>query len=77
MSRNLRDANLLEWEVFASAGDFGMPDRAYIVFNCLSDRRLRPRYVRQEGDKAEAEALVAGIAEPELEALFSQSVELD
>ena len=58
MSRTIQDADFLEWEVFASAAESGFSDRAQVVFNCLSNRWLRPRAVELEGDVADAERLV-------------------
>jgi hypothetical protein len=66
MSRTFLDENFREWEAFASAGRFGLPDRAYIIFHCLTDRALPPRFLPTDGDKAAAERDVARLPDPEL-----------
>jgi hypothetical protein len=64
--RRIVDENFREWEAYASAGRFGLPDRAYILFHCLTDRSLTPRYVEDDGDKAIAERRVATASDREL-----------
>lgn len=73
MSRTFQDRDLMVWEVYPSAGDFGYSERPHLVFNCLSDRLLHPRFVELEGDEADAERLVADSSEPQLSALLEQS----
>ena len=77
MSRTIQDANLLEWEVFASAADSGFSERPQIVFNCLTNRMLRPRVVELAGDVADAERLIAKGTQADLTALFQRAAPLD
>lgn len=64
--RRLVDADFREWEAYASTGRFGLPDRAYIIFHCLTDRGLTPRYVVADGGKAEVERTVVTASDREL-----------
>lgn len=77
MSRTFQDANLLEWEAYASGGAHGYAERARIVFHCLSDRAQRARVVQLDGDQSEAERTVAEASEPELAGLLAGAAELD
>ena len=77
MSRTIQDADFLEWEVFASAADSGFADHSQVVFNCLSNRWLRPRAVELEGDVAVAERLVADGSSVELLEMFQQAKPID
>ena len=76
MSRTIQDANLEIWEAYASAGDFGFPERSTIVFHCLSDRTRRARAIQRQADKAEVEHEVSALSEPELVALLAEAREL-
>ena len=73
MSRTIQDADFLEWEVFASSAASGFADRAQLVFNCLSNRWLRPRAVELDGDVADAERIVADGTPVELLEMFRKA----
>lgn len=73
----LLDDDLKEWEVFATTGRFGFPDRARVVFRCVSDPQERARAVAIEGDKSDAEAIVAGRSEAELREMMEAAEVLD
>jgi len=75
--RKLHDDNLLEWEVYASSGDFGLATPARIMFLCLSDRSIRPRFVEDRWDKAAAEETVVRASDAELRELLDRSQEID
>lgn len=77
MSRVFTDDELLTWEAFPSGGPFGYPDRAAIVFQCLSDPDRRARYVRLNDDNASAERFVVQARDAELKALLEDSKQLD
>ena len=77
MSRLFTDESLLTWEAYASGGAFGLPDDPKIVFHCLSDPNRRARFVRHEGDDADAARLVLEAPESDLLGLFRDSTELD
>ena len=63
MSKTFQDENFLVWEAFPSGGDFGFDDDVRIVFHCVTDRRIRPRFVDTDDDSADA-ARVIELAEP-------------
>jgi hypothetical protein len=77
MSHTFTDENLMQWEAFASSGNFGFAERPKIVFNCLSDPDRRPRYVERPGDEADAEEQVMDYDEHQLRELFRQSKPLE
>ena len=77
MSHTFTDENLLTWEAFASGGDYGLALRPRIVFNCLSDPTVRPRYVERPGDEADAEEEVIDYDEHQLRDLLRQSQPLE
>ena len=58
MSRLFTDDGLLTWEVFASGGDYGLPQKPHLIFHCLSIPERRARFVEQDGDNADAERSV-------------------
>ncbi len=77
MSRVFLDDNLLSWEVYASGGKFGLPERPKIVFHCLSEPFRRGRYVVHDGDNADAEEAVHSLPEDRLRELLREARELD
>jgi hypothetical protein len=78
MSRTFTDGDLLVWEVYASGGPYGLPDRPKIVFNCLSAPDSRARFVVFGGsDSAGAEALVVDSDDERLRTLLAEARELD
>jgi hypothetical protein len=78
MSATFTDEELVTWEAYSSGGDFGLPTRPKVVFNCLSDTSRRPRYVEfTGGDEADAEQLVHGYDEATLRQMLRESRELE
>ncbi|HEX8829562.1 MAG TPA: hypothetical protein VF705_00260 [Longimicrobium sp.] len=77
MSHTFTDENLLTWEAFASSGNFGLAIKPRIVFNCLSDPSLTPRYVERAGDEADAEEQVHEFSEQQLRDLLHKSRPLE
>jgi hypothetical protein len=78
MSVTFTDENLVTWEAYASAGQFGLPFRPKVVFNCVSDPLRRPRYVEYSGgDEADAEQLVHQYDEETLRQMLRESQELE
>ena len=73
MSREFLDENFVEWEAFASTGKFGFPDGPLIVFNCLSDRTIRPRVVRMAGAEVDAQRKLEQSSVQDLLALFNRA----
>lgn len=77
MSRIFSDGELMMWEVFASTGRHGLPDRPKIVFHSLSDPHRRPRVIQHDGDNATAQRAVAELPDAALRELLARSAELD
>lgn len=77
MSHTFTDENLLTWEAFASSGNFGLAIKPRIVFNCLSDPSLAPRYVERPGDESDAEELVHELGDEKLRALLRDAKPLE
>lgn len=76
MSRVFTDDGLVTWEAYASGGKFGLPEKPKIVFHCLSDPGVPPRFLMHEGDEADAEGLVHGADDAELRKMLIASSEL-
>lgn len=76
MTRTIQDRDLLLWEAYATAGDFGYPDHSKLVFHCLTDPSRRARIVPREGDKSDVEHEVATLTEAELVALLEAGEEV-
>ena len=70
--RTILDNNMLTWEVYAS----GKSERPQIVFNCLSNRALRPRYIAPDGDEAQAERAVLEASDKQLQEMLRRSTEV-
>ena len=77
MARVFTDGEFRTWEAYASGGKFGLPERPKIIFNCLSDQDRRARYVRFEGNQADAEEAVAEMPADRLQEMLTKSYELD
>ena len=73
MSREFQDDNFVLWEAFASTGKFGFPDGPLVVFNCLTDRTVRPRYVRLAGDEADAQRKLEKASDADLVGLLARA----
>jgi len=76
MSRVFLDDDLESWEVYASGGEYGKPERPKIVFFCRTRPTLRARYLRHPGDNVDAAALVQQASGERLRELFGQAAEL-
>lgn len=76
MSRTFTDDDLLVWEAYPTGGDHGYAERPYVVFNCLTNRLIRPRYVQHDGDEADAERTIAHASADDLNAMLKRSREL-
>jgi hypothetical protein len=77
MSHTFTDQDLLTWEAFASSGNFGLAIKPRIVFNCLSDPSLPPRYVERRGDESDAEEQVHEFSDDQLRALLRDARPLE
>jgi hypothetical protein len=58
MARTFQDPGFLVWEVYPSGSRFGFSEQPNIIFHCLTDPRLRSRFVQFDGDAADAEKAV-------------------
>jgi hypothetical protein len=76
MARSFQDRNFLVWEAFASTGKQGFTDDPHIVFQCSSVPETRPRWVKTEGDEADAQAMLMNATDERLLALFDASTDL-
>jgi hypothetical protein len=76
MARTIQDQNLLLWEAYATAGDFGFPEHARLVFHCLTDPGRRARYLERDGDTSDVENEVATLSDRELLELLQATEEL-
>jgi hypothetical protein len=74
--RTIQDADLATWEVYASSGDFGFPERSKIVFHCLSDLQRRARAVTRDLDRAAVEHEIAALPDPDLAELLARADDL-
>ncbi|HEX8392760.1 MAG TPA: hypothetical protein VF665_10430 [Longimicrobium sp.] len=77
MSQTFTDANLVTWEAFSSGGRFGLSIRPKVIFHCLTDPAVAPRFVEMEGDEADAEHAIHQSSVDQLRALLSQSKVLE
>ena len=77
MAATFQDEDFLVWEAFPSGGPYGFDDDVKIVFHCLTDRRLRPRYVETTEDSADAQLQVQRASREELLAMLRRAQALD
>lgn len=73
MARMIQDQDLLLWEAYASAGDFGFPEGSRLIFHCLSDPARRARELEREGDLSDVAGEVRTLSDSELLALLEQT----
>ncbi len=71
------DDDLREWEVYATTGRYGFPDRARVMFRCMSDPHERTRALALQGDKSDAEAAVETASAEELTRMMEEAETLD
>jgi hypothetical protein len=77
MSRTFQDRNFLVWEVYPSGGKHGYSVQPHVIFHCLTDRDLRPRFAQLGEDEAVAERRVNLASNAELLDLLENARELD
>lgn len=73
MAVTFQDEDFLVWEAYPSGGPFGFDDDVKIVFHCLTDRRLRPRFLETAEDSADAQLQVQRASREELLAMLKQA----
>ena len=77
MSQTFTDENLMTWEAFASGGRFGLSIRPKVIFHCMSDQSLAPRFIEVQGDEADAEELIHDSQVDRLRQMLAKSKVLD
>ncbi len=70
MTRTVQDDELVLWEAYASSGEWGTPERAKIVFHCLTEPGRRARVVARDGDRSEVEGELVRMTDDELVVLL-------
>ena len=76
MTRTFQDRNFLVWEVYPSGGVHGFSDNPHVIFNCLTQKQLRPRYADVGTDGADAQRLLAEASDVELLDMLERAREL-
>lgn len=77
MSQTFTDDDLQTWEAFASGGRFGLSVRPKVIFHCMSNQALPPRFVEVQGDEADAEGLIHDSQADRLRQMLAQSKVLE
>jgi hypothetical protein len=76
MSRTFQDHDFMVWEAYPSSGPHGESEQAHLVFNCLTSRAVKPRYLVAGGDQADVERRVVEADEAELRAMLGRAIEI-
>lgn len=58
MTRTFQDRNFLVWEVYPSGGRHGYSRNPHLIFNCLTQPDIRPRFIADGVDAAGAQLVV-------------------
>ena len=76
MQRTFQDRNFLVWEVYSSGGEHGFSENPHVVFNCLTQKQLRPRYVDLGTDEADAQRRIGEATDAELLGMLEGAQEI-
>jgi hypothetical protein len=76
MTRTFQDRNFLVWEAYSSGGRHGFAENPHIVFHCLTQRDIRPRYMETGSHEADAQRILGESTESELLDLLERAREL-
>jgi hypothetical protein len=76
MTRTFQDRNFLVWEAYSSGGRHGFSKDPHIIFHCLTQRDVRPRYVETGVDDTDAQRILGEASEPDLLALLEGAREI-
>lgn len=76
MQRTFQDRNFLVWEVYSSGGKHGFSEDVNIVFHCLTQQEIRPRYLPMGMDEADAQKAIADAEPPDLVAMLERAREI-
>jgi hypothetical protein len=74
--RTFQDRNFLVWEVYPSGGRHGFSDNPHIIFNCLTQRDIRPRFMDGGATEADAERRVVEASPEQLIGMLEQAREI-
>jgi hypothetical protein len=77
MARQFQDPDFVVWEAYLSASRFGYPEQPRMIFNCLTDRNRRPRFLEFDGDQVGADRVLGDAGTDRLLELFGASSEID
>jgi hypothetical protein len=76
MTKTFQDRNFLVWEVYSSAGRHVYSKGPQLIFHCLTQRDIRPRYVDAGTNEADAQKLVAEASSAELLEMLERAQEI-
>jgi hypothetical protein len=76
MTRTFQDRNFLVWEVYSSGGRHGYSHSPHVIFHCLTQRDIRPRYAGAGENEAEAQRLILEASEPQLLEMLERAREI-
>lgn len=76
MSRTFQDRNFLVWEVYPSGGRHGFSDDPHVIFHCLTQQDIRPRYTDLGTDEADAQRRITTMTDAELLALLENAADI-
>lgn len=65
-TRTLQDRDFLVWEVYATGGRHADARNPQVVFHCLTQRDIRPRWLELGEDEADAQRRIAEARPAEL-----------
>jgi hypothetical protein len=74
--RTFQDRDFLLWEVYPSGGRHGFSSNPHIIFHCLTERDIRPRYLEAGGDESSAGRTIAEASSEELLSMLESAREL-
>lgn len=74
--RTFQDRNFLVWEAYPSGGRHGASENPNIIFHCLTQRDIRPRFMETVDAEGGAERRLTGASPDELLQMLEASREL-
>lgn len=74
--RTFQDPNFLVWEVYSSGGRHGYSANPHVVFNCLTQREIRSRFLELGDDEADAQRRLSEASPPELLEMLERAPEI-
>jgi hypothetical protein len=74
--RTFQDRNFLVWEAYPSAGRHGSSAKPHVIFHCLTQPDIRPRFIEGDGSGTEAQRRIAEASPDELLLMLESAAEL-